>query len=150
VSRPKILLIEEGSELSASLKAGYEEAGFEVETAASAEDGLARVPAFAPSLVLLELSPASRAGQACLVALRQCSNAAVIFLVAPEERAAVADALWQGATDCLVKPFNIRELIARTHAILRRRTATSTVQPRDGTPLRTGFIQRPKINPLLQ
>jgi CheY-like chemotaxis protein len=150
VSRPKILLIDKDSELCASLRAGYEEAGFEVETAPSAEAGLALMPDFAPSLVLLELSPASLAGQAYLAMLRKCSDAAVICLVASDERAGVPDALWQGATDCLVKPFHVRELIARSRAILRRRPIANKVLPRESSWLPPGLIRPPKINPLLQ
>ena len=148
VSRPKVMVIEANVDLCATLKAGYEEAGFEVEIAPTAEAGLARVSDFAPNLVLLELSPASLAGQACLATLRQCSEAAVIFLVAEDERAAVADALWQGASDCLVKPFHIRELIARTRAILRRRPAAGASRSA-GRP-HANWLQGPKINPLLQ
>ena len=150
VSRPKVMVIEANTDLSATLKAGYEEAGFEVEIAPTAEAGLARVSDFAPNLVLLELSPSSRAGQACLATLRQCSEAAVIFLVAPDERASVADALWQGASDCLVKPFHIRELLARTRAILRRRQSGAASASRSAARPRPHWLQGPKINPLLQ
>ena len=150
VSRPKVLVIEENTELRATLKAGFEEAGFEVQTAVSAAQGLSVVDDFAPNLVLLELAPASLAGQAALVSLRQCSDAAVIFLVAPGDRGSVADALWQGASDCLVKPFHIRELIARTRAILRRRPAPSLPDLRAAARPRAPLIHRPKINPLLQ
>ncbi len=150
VFRPKVLVIEENSELCATLKSGFEEAGFEVETSASAEAGLSLVSTFAPNLVLLELSPTSLAGQACLTTVRQCSDAAVIFLVSPDEREAVPDALWQGASDCLVKPFHIRELIARTRAILRRRPVGPRTAQRSLLQGRFGLIQRPKLNSLLQ
>lgn len=150
VSPPKVLLIEQNSESCASLQAGYEEAGFEVEVAPSVDAGLARVSDFAPNLVLLALSPTSLAGQACLATLRQSGEAAVIFLLAPHERSAVADALWQGASDCLVKPFHIRELIARTRAILRRRPPAGAIVTRAEARTRAAYLQRPKINPLLQ
>jgi len=150
VSRPKVLVIEENLELNGSLKAAYEEAGFDVATAASVEAGLSRLRDFAPNLVLLELPPGSPAGQASLAALRQCGHAAVIFLVAPRDREAVPEALWQGASDCVVKPFHVRELIARTRAILRRRAVAPVVPARPVPRLRPALIQRPKINPLLQ
>jgi CheY-like chemotaxis protein len=148
VTRPRVLLIEEDGALMSALRASYVEAGFEVETAASAAAGLELAASFAPSLILLELSAASGDGPANLAALRQCSNAAVICLVAPGHRALVPDALWQGATDCVVKPFHVRELIARTRAILRRQTAARRLPA--ATILQPGLAQRPKVNPLLQ
>lgn len=145
VTRPRVLLIAAEPGLCASLKAGYEEAGYEVATAASAEAGLDLLPDFDPSLVLLEMSPASPAGQACLDTLRQRSRAAVIFLVAPDDRGAVPDALWQGASDCLVKPFHVRELIARTGAILRRHLA-APLSMREWP----GLPQSALVSPMLQ
>jgi CheY-like chemotaxis protein len=150
VSRPKVLVIEENTALSGTLSAAYEDAGFEVETAASVEAGLGRLPDFAPNVVLLELPPGSPAGQDSLTTLRRCGQAAVIFLVAPRDREAVPEALWQGASDCVVKPFHIRELIARTRAILRRRAAPAPALVRSALRPRPSLIQRPKINPLLQ
>jgi two-component system response regulator ChvI len=121
-----------------------------VERAPSAEAGLALVPDYAPSRVVVALSPGSAAGKACLAALRQASQAAVIFLVAPEERDTVPEALWQGASDCLVKPFHVRELIARTRAILRRHQAAAQPPPRDMVRWLTALGPQRKSDPMLQ
>jgi CheY-like chemotaxis protein len=150
LSRPKVLLIEDDAELCAALRAGYEEAGFEVQAAPTLEAGLALMPAFAPSLVLLELSPARLASMGGLADVRRCSDAAVICLVPSSDRESVADALWQGASDCVVKPFHMRELLARTRAILRRRSAPPQAPPSPGDRLKLGLPLRPRANPLLQ
>jgi DNA-binding response OmpR family regulator len=70
--------------------------------------------------------------------------------VPPADREAVPDALWQGASDCLVKPFHVRELIARTRAILRRRPTVPAFDMRSGGRFQPGLVQRPKVNPFLQ
>lgn len=148
VTRPRVLLIEEDGALTAALRTTYEEAGFEVETAASPAAGLELAASFAPSLIVLEWTPSSNDGRSALLALQQRCNAAVICLVAPGHRAVVPDMLWQGATDCMVKPFHMRELVARTRAILRRQMAAPPSP--SAVVRRSSLVSRPKINPLLQ
>jgi ActR/RegA family two-component response regulator len=150
VSRPKVLVIDDDTELRASLKTNFEEAGFEVQVADSNEHGLAAAQAFGPQVVVLELAAAVPSDSDTFVLIQQQTNAAVICLSSAEDRKAIADALWLGAADCLSKPFHVRELIARTRAILRRRGGRGRVE--HSLPLYhlTRLNLPPRVDPLLQ
>ncbi len=149
VPRPRVLVIDADAELCTHLKTSYEEAGFDVQLSAPGEAGLAEARAYRPQLVLFGLPARPLDGLSELLGLRQHSSAAVICLAPMDDKAAIAEALWQGASDCLVKPFNVRELLARTRAILRRHSVSN--EPAFSMSLGPlGFGHTPRAHPILQ
>jgi DNA-binding response OmpR family regulator len=116
-SKPTILIIEDDRKLSAALVSGIESAGYEVSTAASAEEGFFLVHSVRPQLLLLDLTLPHRNGLDILRQIRQ------------EDR---VQGLATGADDYLGKPFSFAELLARIDALLRRflppkETSTETI-----------------------
>ena len=122
----RVLVVDDEVEIRRALKTGLTDHGFEVEVAASGEEGLAASALHRPDVILLDLGLPGIDGFAVLTQLRERSRAAVIVLsVMADERDKVR-ALDLGADDYLVKPFGLEELLARIRAVVRRQAAVAS------------------------
>ncbi len=95
-------------------------AGYEVDDAKTAEEGLLKVREFRPDLVLLDINMPGMGGLAACRELRADQNVAIIMLTVHNTEAAKVEALDAGADDFVTKPFSTPELLARIRAALRR------------------------------
>ena len=116
----RILVVEDSEAIRVSVQTALRAQGFEVESDADGHDLEARLSAFAPDLVILDVMLPGRDGFALLPVLRRSSRAAVLVLTARDRLADRVAGLAAGADDYLVKPFAMAELVARIHAVLRR------------------------------
>ncbi len=106
---------------------GLRAAGFDVDTAADGEEALARWRASSPDLVLLDVMLPRLDGLEVCRAIRHESTTPVVMLTARSDTIDVVVGLESGADDYVRKPFEMRELIARIRAALRRqRTEPAT------------------------
>lgn len=120
----KLLLIEDDQELSELLVQLLTMEGYEVDTAADGETGLALALQDRHQLVLLDVMLPQLNGFEVLKKLRQTSQLPVLMLTAKGDEIDRVIGLEFGADDYLPKPFNDRELLARIKAILRRSQLT--------------------------
>src|SRR6478735_8231408 len=119
---PRVLVVDDEQQILRALRTSLRGAGYEVETAATAEDALAAAAMRPPEAVILDLVLPDGTGIDVTRELRRWSSAPVIVLSAVgEERQKVA-ALDAGADDYVTKPVGIDELLARLRAALRRTT----------------------------
>ena len=95
-------------------------AGYEVDDAKTAEEGLVKVREFRPDLILLDINLPGMGGLAACRELRADQNVAIIMLTVHNTEAAKVEALDAGADDFVTKPFSTPELLARIRAALRR------------------------------
>jgi len=129
VSLGRILVIDDETQIHRFLKPALEAAGYEVERAETAAEGLRLVAGRAPDAVLLDLGLPDMDGQEVLQRLRAFSEVPVLVLSAREREAEKIAALDGGADDYLEKPFGVGELLARLRACLRRRLTQQGAQP---------------------
>ncbi len=130
----RILIVEDDRRLGASLRRGLEEAGLAVDVVQDGEDGLAGGLATPYDTIVLDVMLPSLDGfQVCRRLRERRVRTPVLMLTG---RDAVDDrvrGLEAGADDYLVKPFALRELIARIRALSRRhlpdRTASLAAGP---------------------
>ena len=117
----KILVVDDEAPIVEAISYNLKKEGFTVDTAADADECLTRIQSGAPDLVVLDIMLPSGSGLDICRRLRQeQSHLPVLLLTA---RAAEDDRLkgfGVGADDYVVKPFSMRELMARIHALLRR------------------------------
>src|SRR5450756_2268473 len=113
----KILIVEDEKTIAEPLVAGLQLEGFEVEWAPTGEQALA---ANEPDVVLLDLRLPDIDGYTVCRRLRERSQVPIIIVSARGEEADRVIGLELGADDYVVKPFGLRELVARIRAVSRR------------------------------
>ena len=112
-----ILLVEDDDAIADPLTKGLEREGYSVQRVATGRDALAATGA---EMVLLDLGLPDIDGLDVCRRLRSMSSIPIIVVTARGEEIDRVLGLELGADDYLVKPFSVRELVARIRAILRR------------------------------
>ena len=128
----KILVVDDEEPIVDAISYNLKKEGLMVETASDADECISRFLSGSPDLVILDVMlPSGNGLDLCRRLHRHNSALPVLLLTA---RAAEADCLRgfdAGADDYVVKPFSMRELMARVHSLLRR----SGSQPSASEPL---------------
>lgn len=128
----KILVVEDEQRVAALLKAGLEESGFQVMGAFDGEMGLRLFRSGSFDLVISDvILPGMNGFELCkeLRALNQ--DIPVLMLTALGATDDKLEGFDAGADDYMVKPFDLRELLARIQVLLKRRKEVSAQQPRE-------------------
>lgn len=119
----QVVLVEDEALIATMIRLNLEQEGLRVESFCEAESMLKWVEAQpgAAELFLLDIMLPGMSGVDALVELRRRGlRTPVMMLTARAEVESKVQALDLGADDYLPKPFNVRELIARVNALLRR------------------------------
>jgi len=116
----RILVVEDDRALARILRDPLTFGGFEVDYAPDARSARAKLDEFAPHLVLLDITLPGESGFELCRAIRLVGRTPIVILTARREKADKLRGLQLGADDYITKPFDIEELLARIHAVLRR------------------------------
>lgn len=124
----RVLLIEDYAPLREALSRGLQEAGFAVDASGDGEEGLWYVRSADYDVIVLDLMLPGVDGLTLLRTLRQEGrDTHVLVLTARDTLDDRVAGLNAGADDYLVKPFSFDELLARVHALVRRKYGSKTV-----------------------
>jgi len=115
-----ILIVEDDGNIRELLRLYLTQEGYNTETAQDGAEGLRAFKRIHPDLVLLDLMMPVMDGTQVIKEIRAGSKTPVIMLTAKAETYDKVTGLELGADDYVTKPFEMRELIARVHAVLRR------------------------------
>ena len=115
-----VLVVEDDANISELLRLYLEKEGYTVTIAATGEDGIISFRQSTPSLVLLDIMLPGIDGWGVLRTIRQESKTPVIMLTAKGETFDKVSGLQLGADDYITKPFEMKEVLARIEAVLRR------------------------------
>ena len=118
--KEKILVVEDERHIAELIRLYLEKEGFEVIHAADGGAGVAEFERTSPDLVLLDIMLPVMDGWQVLKEIRASSKTPVIMLTAKGETGDKVTGLENGADDYITKPFEVKELIARIHAVMRR------------------------------
>jgi len=121
----KILVIEDETPLAEALKYTLEKEGYEVEVTGDGALGLERFQAGGVNLILLDLMLPTLDGLEVCKRIRAASFVPILILTAKDSDIDEVLGLELGADDYVTKPFNMRKLIARIKALLRRAESDS-------------------------
>ena len=116
----KILMIDDDLNICESVKLYLEHEGYEVKIANDGVQGIETFKLYSPDIVLLDIMMPKKDGWQVCREIREISGTPIIMLTAKGEVFDKVLSLELGADDYLIKPFDMRELSARTKAILRR------------------------------
>jgi two-component system response regulator RegX3 len=147
--RTKVLVIEDEESYRQALASGLGLEGFDVVLAADGPEGLQLFDEHSPDMVLLDMLLPGMHGIDVCRRIRALSPVPILMVSAVDTELDVVLGLELGASGYVTKPFRLRELVARMHAILRR------VQPRElrsdvrvvGDPTPLGLSAVPESGP---
>ena len=116
----KVLIVEDDNNIAELLHLYLEKEGFETQVAPDGGKGVELYRSFHPELVLLDIMLPVMDGWSVLKKIRETDKTPVILLTAKGETNDKVQGLEGGADDYIVKPFEMKEVLARIHAVLRR------------------------------
>jgi DNA-binding response OmpR family regulator len=124
----RILVVEDDPNLRATLKYNLVKDGYKVVTAADGAEALEVARSDKPEMIILDLMLPKLSGLEVCRILRKEMTIPIIILTAKTDEVDKIVGLEIGADDYMTKPFSMRELLARVHALLRR-AGTGRQQP---------------------
>ena len=125
----KIILVDDDSNILASVSMALRAEGWEVEVYTDGEKGLIALQRNAPDIAVLDIKMPRLDGMEVLKKLRATSDVPVIFLTSKDDELDEAIGLRMGADDYITKPFSQKLLIERIRAVLRRSSLKSSNEP---------------------
>ena len=137
----RIFIVEDDAAIAAALQKHLTTWGFDVRCAEDFRNVLAECTAFDPQLVLLDITLPFYNGYHWCQELRRVSNVPVVFLSSASDNMNIVMAMNMGGDDFIAKPFDLRVLMAKIQALLRRSYNYAAPQPvyrHRGAELNTG------------
>ena len=116
----KVLIVEDESNIAELINLYLKKEGYETMVAGDGGKALELYRLFRPDLVLLDIMLPVMDGWAVCAKIRETDKTPIIMLTAKGETIDKVAGLEMGADDYIVKPFEMQELLARVHAVLRR------------------------------
>ena len=116
----RALIVEDDSNIAELLRLYLGQGGFEVMIAPDGGKAESMFDLFAPDVVLLDIMLPVKDGWQVCRDIRAKSAVPIIMLTAKGETTDKITGLDMGADDYVTKPFDVKELIARVHAVMRR------------------------------
>ena len=121
-----VLIVEDDRNIAELLQMYLEKEGYAVTVAYDGGQGLSKFRAIQPDLVLLDVMMPVMDGWTVCHTIRGESKTPIIMLTAKSETDDKVHGLKSGADDYITKPFEMKEVLARIEAVLRRTSATSS------------------------
>ncbi len=116
----RLLVVDDDRHIREIAKLTLEEEGYAVDTANDAEEALESIRRNPPDLLVLDVMLPGRDGFELTREIRKTSNMPIILVTAKTDTIDKVVGLESGADDYVTKPFEMRELLARMRALLRR------------------------------
>ena len=123
----RALIVEDDSNIAELLRLYLGKDGFEVMIASDGGKAESSFDLFAPDVGLLEIMLPGKDGWQVCRDIRKKSSTPRIMLTAKGETNDKVNGLEMGADDYVTKPFEVKELLARVHAVMRRKDADAPI-----------------------
>jgi DNA-binding response OmpR family regulator len=138
----RVLVVEDDPTIVEAIAARLRAEGFLVQTAADGPAGVEIATAWHPDLLILDVMLPGFDGLEVCRRVQAQRPVPVLMLTARDDETDMLVGLGVGADDYMTKPFSMRELVARSHVLLRRveRAAVAATTPRPGS-VRLGDLE---------
>lgn len=120
MNNPEILIIDDEPQIRKLLQIILESNDYKVTQASTAKEGILLTASHPPDLILLDIGLPDKSGHEVLKELRVWFTKPIIMLSVQSAETDIIEALDNGATDYLTKPFRTGELLARIRSSIRR------------------------------
>ena len=124
--KTRIMVVDDDPNIRELVRLYLEKEGFEIVTAERGDEAVKLFRASPPNLMLLDVMLPGMDGWQVCREVRKISNIPIIMLTAKDETFDKVLGLELGADDYIVKPFDMKELVARIKAVIRRFQAADT------------------------
>ncbi len=138
----RIFIVEDEPSIAQTVQFALEAEGFVTEHFPSGGACLDALSAGVPSLILLDVGLTDGSGFEFFRRIRQITETPVIYMTARDAEIDRVAGLEMGADDYIVKPFSLRELVARVRVVLRRIETASTVSTDTSEVFRIDSVRR--------
>lgn len=128
----RVLIIEDDPNIAELIRLYLEKDGAQVVISHDGKDGLDTFQKIHPDIILLDIMLPELDGWTVCREIRKTSDTPIIMLTAKDETVDKVTGLSLGADDYISKPFDMKEVIARIHAVLRRSSSADTTQNKTG------------------
>jgi len=143
----KLLIVDDEPALRSALRTSLTASGFEVSEARNGDEALAMLPHMPVDVVLLDINMPGKNGiEVCRRIRASSMRTGIIMVTVRDSEEDKVMALEAGADDFITKPYLLREMVARLHAVLRR---LRTQQDTADAVLRAGALQLDPVRRLL-
>lgn len=129
----KVLIIDEDKNCCNTLKASLEKDGYSVILSHDGDEALIKFNALKPDIILLDVVIPKTDGWQICREVRKKSNIPLIIITSKSETFDKVLGLELGADDYIVKPFDIKEVMARIKAVNRRVNQSNIIETREVT-----------------
>jgi DNA-binding response OmpR family regulator len=119
-----LLIVEDDASLARILKDNFISDGFDVECVTHGHAAIAKATEFVPDLIILDVNLPGTSGFELCSVLRGRRRTPIVILTVRSDKWDKLRGLNLGADDYITKPFDLEELMARVHAVLRRTRPT--------------------------
>ena len=116
----KVLIVEDDKNIADLMRLYLEKESMECQVSNDGLEGLEKFHQFQPDLVMLDIMLPGMDGWTICRKIRETSKVPIIMLTAKGELEDKVNGLELGADDYITKPFEMKEVLARVHAVLRR------------------------------
>ena len=124
----RVLIVEDEEQIARFTELELKHEGYEVSKAKDGRTGLSMAEEGGYDIILLDIMLPELNGLEVLRRLRKTSDVPVIMLTARDSVMDKVSGLDSGADDYVTKPFDVKELLARIHAVMRRTDADAPVE----------------------
>ena len=116
----KILVVDDEKSIADAIAYAFKREGYSIETAYDGEEALKKIETFKPHVVILDVMMPKMNGYEVCKKLGDRDDLGIVMLTAKNDIVDKVLGLELGADDYIVKPFDIREILARTKSLIRR------------------------------
>jgi DNA-binding response OmpR family regulator len=137
--KTKILIVEDDPHILLGLEEVLKSEGYETASCNRGDEAITAVAKFQPALILLDVMlPGASGYDICKTLRTKKISTPILMLTAKGQEIDKVVGLDLGADDYVTKPFGVRELLARIHALLRRNSSFKSNEAADESPFQIG------------
>lgn len=129
MAKARVLIVEDDETLGLEMQTHLASQGYAPARAANVPDARVLLASDPPDICLVDIILPGTSGKVFCRELTERSNAAAVMMSCLSDEDTIVSMLEIGADDYLVKPFGMREMLARVRAVLRRRGKASKAKP---------------------